>query len=306
VVFFPWSAVDERDQDWFDAKKSQIPLWQLHQEYPSTPEEAFVGSGNPFFDLDRLSQMATCEPVGFYTILSDLGGAPVASPGGEIAIWEHPNPRVAYVIGADTAMGLEHGDFSTFFVVRADSGDVVARYRGHMDPDEFGEKLLASVGRYYNVALIGPEINNHGLTTLKGLQRAKYPNIYRRRTFTKRRDQPLESLGWLTTATSKPMLADELNMWLRDHNVPDLITVNELRQFTRSSNGKLSGSPHDDLVMGLGVTIQVLKYAWQINHKPEKPKAPIGSIDWWDARITLEKRRRSRNRGTLSATFGSN
>ena len=31
--------------------------WQLAQEYPTTPEEAFVKSGNPVFDLDVLDQL---------------------------------------------------------------------------------------------------------------------------------------------------------------------------------------------------------------------------------------------------------
>jgi hypothetical protein len=33
--------------------------WQLAQEYPSTPEEAFVKSGNPVFDLDVLETMGS-------------------------------------------------------------------------------------------------------------------------------------------------------------------------------------------------------------------------------------------------------
>jgi len=31
--------------------------WQLAQEYPTTPEEAFIKSGNPVFDLDVLEAM---------------------------------------------------------------------------------------------------------------------------------------------------------------------------------------------------------------------------------------------------------
>lgn len=31
--------------------------WQLAQKYPTTPEEAFVKSGNPVFDLTILQEM---------------------------------------------------------------------------------------------------------------------------------------------------------------------------------------------------------------------------------------------------------
>lgn len=56
-MFFPWSATEDRGDAWYQEKiKSMLP-WQLAQEYPTTPEEAFVKSGNPVFDLDVLEQM---------------------------------------------------------------------------------------------------------------------------------------------------------------------------------------------------------------------------------------------------------
>jgi len=56
-MFFPWSATEDRGDSWYQEKiKSMLP-WQLAQEYPTTPEEAFVKSGNPVFDLDVLEQM---------------------------------------------------------------------------------------------------------------------------------------------------------------------------------------------------------------------------------------------------------
>ena len=56
-MFFPWSAVEGRDKLWYEDKKQSMLPWQLAQEYPSTPEEAFVKSGNPVFDLDMLAAM---------------------------------------------------------------------------------------------------------------------------------------------------------------------------------------------------------------------------------------------------------
>ncbi|SVC04115.1 uncharacterized protein METZ01_LOCUS256969, partial [marine metagenome] len=49
-MFYPWSATEDRGEAWYMEKvKSMLP-WQLAQEYPTTPEEAFVKSGNPVFD----------------------------------------------------------------------------------------------------------------------------------------------------------------------------------------------------------------------------------------------------------------
>jgi hypothetical protein len=49
------------------------------------------------------------------------------------------------------------------------------------------------------------------------------------------------------------------------------------------SNGKMHGSPHDDRVMSLAITNQMLKYVWL----PEFTDHDLGakekmSLDWWE------------------------
>ena len=56
-MFFPWSATEDRGEAWYQEKIESMLPWQLAQEYPTTPEEAFVKSGNPVFDLDILQEM---------------------------------------------------------------------------------------------------------------------------------------------------------------------------------------------------------------------------------------------------------
>ena len=57
-MFFPWSASEDRGEEWYESKREAMLPWQLAQEYPSSAEEAFVKSGNPVFDLDVLSELA--------------------------------------------------------------------------------------------------------------------------------------------------------------------------------------------------------------------------------------------------------
>ena len=56
-MFYPWSATEDRGEAWYQEKVESMLPWQLAQEYPTTPEEAFVKSGNPVFDLDVLEEM---------------------------------------------------------------------------------------------------------------------------------------------------------------------------------------------------------------------------------------------------------
>ena len=63
TYFAPWNAVPERDDAWYEAQAKSLPEWQLHQEYPRTPEEAFVKSGRPFFDIDSIRSYETVLPT---------------------------------------------------------------------------------------------------------------------------------------------------------------------------------------------------------------------------------------------------
>lgn len=291
-IFHPWWSVDERDEQWYTEKQRTMLPWQLAQEYPSTPEEAFVGSGNPFFNLKILSAFKAETPLFKGSIALDgKGGELFESEDSDapLRVWQTPNDeqKYSYVIGADIAEGLEHGDYSVATVLCVQTNEIVAIWRGHIDPDIFGLEILPALGWYYRFAVIAPEFNNHGMTTTRALQRAKYHRIYRRRSLSKRNDRPLEQLGWLTTQTSKPLLADELAAWLRDQeNVPDRQTLTELRTYTRDVRGRLGGSPHDDCVMALGIAVQCRKYAIiekiEGGEKAEKVK---GSFAWWEKRL---------------------
>lgn len=57
TMFHPWSAVPERDQAWYDGKCRDTLPHIMAQEYPTTPEEAFLRSGNPVFDVEILQRM---------------------------------------------------------------------------------------------------------------------------------------------------------------------------------------------------------------------------------------------------------
>lgn len=294
-IFFPWHAVDDRDQAWFDRQCATMEAWQRAQEYPDNPEEAFIGSGNPVFDLNVLRRFTAETPVGQFAITALSGRNSVELvEGGDFRIWETPNDqdRWSYVVGADIAEGLEHGDATCAYVMCVQTGRIVACWHGRVDPDIFGHDILPAIGWYYRHAVIAPEVNNHGLTVLKALQRAGYQRIYARTTFTKRHDRPLQSMGWLTTQTSKPLLVDELGAWLREQeSFPHAEGLAELRTFTRNANGKMSGSPHDDCVMALGITVQARKWAIveKVSTKDDASKVR-GTIAWWEK--CLEKKSR--------------
>ena len=61
AMFHPWWA-NGRDQEWYEQKKEDLPEWQLAQEYPDNPEDAFLKSGRPVFCLEVLRIVGTGLP----------------------------------------------------------------------------------------------------------------------------------------------------------------------------------------------------------------------------------------------------
>lgn len=296
-IFFPWSANADRDQDWYDAQAAELPSWQLHQEYPSNPEEAFIRSGRPVFDIDSLRlQEAEKGKSGINKKLSDAPNSYMfESSGGPLTIWELPMFGTTYVVGADVAEGLARGDYSSAHVIDAKSGKIVAHWHGHVDPDKFGHQVLYALGFFYNEALVGVESNNHGLTTLTALNNANYSNLYRQRRLSQRNAEQTEQLGWKTTTLSKPLAIDELNASIRDGVliIPCDKTVAELKTYVRDDSGHMHGSPHDDRVMSLAIANQMLKYVWLPEYRP-KTDAPWGTMNYWAKQVAKPKKVGSR------------
>lgn len=286
-LFFPWSANTDRNDDWYENKSTTMLPWQIAQEYPRTEDEAFVKSGNPVFDTDdiALREARATQPqrVGQLVVLS----GPMhyefrAAEDGPLRIWELPKQATLdrYVIGADVAEGLEHGDYSAAHVVSVTTGRVVATWHGHIEADLFGEEL-ARLGWWYGTPLIGVEVNGHGLTTCKALQRIGYRRIYYRHTLDERSKSQQRKIGWRTTKSSKPLMIDELGRAVRtdDLIVPCSHTLAEMKTYVREADGKMRGSPFDDRVISLAIAQQMRAHALAPEYEPERNDE--WTFDWF-------------------------
>jgi hypothetical protein len=247
------------------------------QEYPCTPEEAFISSGRPKFSINALRkyQTQTIPPIRTGYLYERENGTIefVDDPKGYISIWQEPDYEMAYSIGADVAEGLATGDFSTGYVGNSEF-DIVAKWYGHIDPDLFGDELV-KLARYYNNAYLGVENNNHGLTTLKSIERKEYWNIYYSKTFEKTGDSPTQKLGWSTNVRTKPLMIDKLAEFVREQylGIPDDLLISEMFTYVIEDNGKTNAQVgcHDDTVMATAILLQLLLEGKSDNYVPEIP-----------------------------------
>lgn len=229
---------------------------KFHQEYPATPHEAFIASGRPVFDIQILEQhLKECKPPIAMGRVVERNGQPHFQTiyNGYLSVWEQPKPGREYVIGIDTAQGLEHGDYSVMVVYDLKTRCQVAEWHGHIDADLLGTEA-ALLGRYYNYAWLVPEINNTGIATLAALRRARYGRIYRRRTTAEAmNDTPKDNLGWYTSGKTKPLLIDNFAAFIRDNvgKIKSRQLIMECQSYVYDASGRTNAQEgcYDDRVM---------------------------------------------------------
>lgn len=248
---------------------------QFHQEYPCTPEEAFIASGRPRFNASILKQYRRSAKDGEIGRLEYSGQTVVFTPdkNGDVEIWQMPDKNKYYCIGADVAEGLITGDYSVAYVGNEDF-DLCLRYRTHIDPDLFGEELV-KIAKFYNDAYIGCENNNHGLTTLKAIQRLEYWNIFFTKSYDKIADTVSQKVGWSTNNKTKPLMINKLAEYIRNKwiGIKDKTLIQECFTYVIDEKGATNAQEgcHDDCVMACAILLQVLLEGKGDNYVPVTP-----------------------------------
>lgn len=255
---------------------------QFHQEYPCTPDEAFIASGRPRFNASVLKQYRRACEVGEVGRLEYSGSKVVFTPdpNGDVEIWKHPEPKKFYCMGADVAEGLITGDYSVGYVGDEDF-NICLRYRTHIDPDLFGVELV-KIARYYNDAYIGCENNNHGLTTLKSIQAQEYWNIFFTKTYDKVADTISQKVGWSTNNKTKPLMINKMAEFIRNKwlGIKDSILIQECFTYVIDDKGATNAQEgcHDDTVMACAILLQVLLEGRGENYVPYEPDREIKPV----------------------------
>lgn len=267
----------------------------FRQEYPSTPDEAFLTSGRPVFDQMRIrARLRAIEqhdlehrkgPKKRLRAVGDIirrKGRAVfqPNPDGPLRIYQWPGGVTEYVIGADIAEGVTVGkdsDESAAHILDAYSWEQVAVFQGRLPPDEFAEKLEL-LGYYYKKAKIAPERNNHGHTVCNLLERRRYPRIYKTQRLDRMGNKPIEKTGWETNIKTRPLMVDSLIGSFNDAiiKINDVNTLDQMLTFVRDPNtGKPQGDKDckDDLVIALCITVAVSEWG-------SKPKKKASKYNW--------------------------
>lgn len=246
------------------------------QEYPSCPEEAFLSSGRPRFDLKAVARMPIIrDGLEGGLEMEEYSGRKrlifLPRERGELVIYRKPEKNREYVGGADSSEGIDvnaiggkskgtaNPDFAVAQILDRDTGEQVARLRARFTPAEFGWQLFL-LGVYYHWAQLVIEANGPGLATIDALRTHQYPAdlLYHRiRTPDQDPAQRADLVGFKTTPVTRPQLISLLDEAIRSAAVlvHDPVSLDELRTFVIKADGRAEHQYgcHDDTVIGLGL-----------------------------------------------------
>jgi hypothetical protein len=278
----------------------------LKQEYPCTPQEAFLLSGKNVFDtgviLDRLAHLDRPIRTGYFTY--DYDGLKITNikwvndKNGYIRLYDVPR-LTEYCIGGDTAGSDCGDDYFTGHVLDAETGVQVAALKHRTDADLYAKQMYC-LGKHYRDALIGIEANFDSYPIME-LQRLGYPKQYTRTAQDTYTGKTEKRYGFKTTSLTRPTIISKLIEIVREHcdTINDKDTLEELLTIVRNERGRIEAPEggHDDQMMGLAIAHyirdQVVFPSEPIHVPPqthfdiEKKMIEVGSQYDWGEEITI-------------------
>jgi hypothetical protein len=238
------------------------------QEYPSNPNEAFLMSGRSVFDnnivnarIEELKQRYQTQPYkcGHFAfewndpntkdkIKNDT--IKFIDGNGEIKIYEDVKSSYPYVIGGDTKG--EGRDYYTATVINNITGNRAATMRVQLSESKPYSHQMYCLGKYYNDALIGIEMN-FNTAPIEELERLNYPNQYYRERYDTIVKSVQRKLGWKTDGNTRPLIIDKEIGLIRDDIglFNDIDMLGECITFVYDKDNRpdaISGK-HDDLLL---------------------------------------------------------
>ena len=275
----------------------------FRQEYPNTPDEAFLMSGDPFFDNDTIMarRMAAPQPlkegVFEYKEPEIEGGVPrewefTGRKGGYIRIYEEPKKGHPYVLGGDTAG--EGSDRFTAYVIDNSTGKQVAELQQPLSEILYARQVFC-LGHYYNTALAGIEIN-YSTYPQKKLEEWNYPKLYQRERFDTFENKMVPTFGWVTSSQSRPLALAGLHTIMEEN--PELVvsfyTLGEMLTFVYDKNRKpqAASGQHDDLVLAAAICYAIRPQQKYTVDAEDGEKVKWTADQWEDYRSADEETRK--------------
>lgn len=287
--------LDENQLYWYFKKyQGYIDKELIKQEYPCTPDEAFVASGKCYFNKDNIikridlleEQENTIEDIGYFKhdivikndrkVITDIKW--ISDPLGCIKLIKKPEEYKPYVLGGDTAG--EGSDNFTGIVTDNTNGKIAAVLK-HEQDETFYTRQIYCLGWYYNKALIGLETNFSTYPTKMLAEEYEYPNLYVRDKEDDYTGKIVKAYGFRTDRITRPLILAELQRIFEEEieKITDIDILKEALTFIKNEKGRAEAQEgcNDDLIMGTAITYYIASQQTTSRIYPtgEKPRDSI-------------------------------
>lgn len=268
--------ITEQQKSWY-ALKWSTQKDDMKREYPSTPEEAFEAAARDCFFTGALDGHNSTMTGQYGRLIRNKQKEIefTADPKGIIEVWKYPYFLTSkwdghkwayrYCIGSDIGEGLR-GDYSTAYVFdRKERVYVAVMASNLIDSHRWGDRLH-ELSLYYENALLVPERNGAGITTINRLLDLK-ANLYVKEKVAEVGKLVTKQYGWLETKESKQAVCGGLKSYLsavseatnrKQHIVYCQKLITECGVFIKDEEKGTLGADEgyrDDRVIGAGLAL---------------------------------------------------
>lgn len=264
------------------------------QEYPATPDEAFLTTGRNVFSIPKLNQAyqpmkgargEVIEVNGVYKFFDD--------PLGRLTVFRYPSSDKTfgtYMVSGDPSR-TTIGDRACIQVLNRNTFEQVAVWHGKIDPVSFADEM-AKIGYFYNTAELAPEMEGPGYATIGALIKMDYPNLWKYRRADRGAGSSLSiAYGWSTNYQRKHWAIGNVVNLLYDNSliIHDEETYMQMKNYVVLDNGEMGNArdawKYDDAVMAfvIGVICTITEGPVQIEQSGKFPVVDYFDQPPWEA-----------------------
>lgn len=300
--FLPWDLHPDRDEDWYTRNARALPSADRAEQFPRTPEDAFINTGECWFDLETLGWYSENhildEDSRMKFVANQTGSSAKVSweKKGPIRVYAKPDPSHSYAIGADVATGRGY-DYSCAYVIDLTSMALVAECHGKLEADEYAEQLHY-LGRWYGNARIAVEMGGgYGEPVVISLRdgrkgRPHYPKLYRHAIADRADMHQLKNYGFPMNMKTRPLVINQIEQAIRERSIPAMTRtlVMECRTFVRQKTNpspRAQEGANDDRVMAFGIALEMYRQygTHEKRHRPERRTTKRHAYPWEKRRV---------------------
>jgi hypothetical protein len=236
---------------------------QFKQEYPCTPNEAFLSTGRNVFPLNRLDEHSEITPGIRGMLINDNGKIKfVRDATGPLTIFKAPgrDPIFSKYVVAGDPTKTTYGDKACIQVINRFTFEQVAVFHQHLDAVPFAHELM-KLGYFYNTALLNCEIEGPGYATIGVILDNSYPDVWQHRWADKAPGKVSTSWGWSTNYQRKHWAMEKVKFLLARKDgltIHDRLTHDQMENFVYQAYGEMgpaSSGLNDDAVMALAIAV---------------------------------------------------